>query len=287
MSRVSLTQAFPGCELVAEVDRLDDPVMPAWPRLLGSAGAELGMRLAQRLGLRADSAAAGWLEGVERAGVLLPLDERRRSQLAYRSFVVELAAGPRLLFSGISYLLPFDWPPDYREVVSRLGPVCFGPGSELFVDDGSEADELMQRLRDARQPRPTGLVPFFGDGAGGFSCWVDGDASRTFRFDPERSALEAESDGGFAGWFAGRLAEQIEGTEQIERLEQTPQARPGGTAESSATDAHGDGNLGDADRDGDRGGGDRGGGDLEAEVKRGLASDAARHPELQVDDEPS
>ncbi len=247
MSRMELEQAFPTCEVL---ETALEPVMPGWTALLEGPRDEVGDELAKRLGLRAGSTASVVLSTVDRVALLLPVEENRRNQLRFRGLVLDLAAGPRLLFSGLEHLLPFDWPPDYRRVVSRLGPVAFGPGSELFIDDGTEADELMQALHGAGRERPVGLVPFYCDGNGARSCWVGGDPSVTWRYDPEQRRLEPESEGGFAGWFSHRLRVEVA------RLK-------AGTDAASTPDEEED---------------------LEAEVEREMAADRARHPELEVDD---
>lgn len=238
----SLDQAFPSCEIL---NYAAEPTMPGWERLLTCALEDVGPTLAKLLGLRAGSTAAELVGAAEGVALLVPVEERRRSGLRFRALAVDLACGPRLLFSGIEYLLPFDWPPDVRRVISRLGPVAIGAGAELFVDDGTEADELMATLEAAGCSRPVGLLPFYCDSRGARSCWVGGDASHTWLFDPDIPALEPESDGGFPGWFSHRLRVEV--------------AR----AKGDGTD-HGAAEV-----------------DVAAEVEQEMA----RHPELDVEEE--
>ena len=243
MQRLPLEQAFPHCEVLAEAH---EPLMPGWERLLDESLEDVGHTLAKMLGLRAGSTAAELVGDVERLALLVPVEERRAKRLRFRALVLDLKAGPRLLFSGFEHLLPFDWPPDYRQVVSRLGPVGIGPGAELFIDDGTEADELMSRLRAADQERPVGLVPFYIDQRRHRSCWAGGDPSQTWVFDPETHQLEPESEGGFPGWFSHRLRVEVA------RLKAPPET-------TQASD-----NI-----------------DVAAEVEQEMA----RHPDLEVEEE--
>lgn len=200
MRPLSLEESFPDQMTLAPAT---GPLMPAWAGLLASSVQEAGASIADLLGLTPRSSLT---LRVARVALLVPRAPDRRDSIRHRSLAVEWREGGHLLFRGNEHWLPFDWPPDFRGPLARLGLVSFTGQDEVFVDSGPEAAAISQRLSEAGERPQARLRPFYTDGGDRTSLWMDEDTSRSWVFDRALGRLSPESEGGFHGWFTLHLA---------------------------------------------------------------------------------
>lgn len=201
MPTMPIDALCPNCEALPKAE---EPLMPAWAALLTRPAPEAGAALADLLGLP-PGPAADRLRQAHQVTLHVPRDPSRRHALRRRTLAVALPGEAWLIFRGNEHSLPFDWPPDYRTPLARLGLVAFGAEDEIFVDAGSEARAIARRLEAAGRVPPPRLRPFYTDGKRHYSCWLDGDFTRSWAFDRDDGTLREESEGGLAGWLSVQL----------------------------------------------------------------------------------
>lgn len=203
MRHLSLEETFP--EQEARLAPLDEPLMSAWAGLIEAPPREAGAALADLLGLL-PPLASRLAERVQQLTLLVPRDPDRRTSLRFRSLCVSWRDGGHLLFRGNEHWLPFDWPPDFRGPLARLGLISFHGNDEIFVDAGPEAAAISKRLAESGKEPPADLRPFYTDGGDRTSLWIGSETSRAWVFERSSGRLSLESEGGFQAWFGKRLA---------------------------------------------------------------------------------
>lgn len=202
MSPLGLEEAFPDH---LELSAIGEPLMPAWEGLLSAPPKEAAAALADLLALPA-SVGGELVSRVARVFLLAPRSVERRDVLRLRSLGIGYRDGGFLFFRGNEHWLPFDWPPDFRHPLSRLGLVSFRGQDEIFVNSGPEASAIHRSLSEAGETPSAPLRPFYTDGQDRTSLWVGSDTQRSWAFDRTTCTLSVESEDGFPGWFARHFA---------------------------------------------------------------------------------